>query len=89
MRSSQSEEDSGGESSANGNVDEREASGQLEPWMFFGGAESEQKLLCRASRGSPWQRSGTQAFPFRNWPSLICTQRCSLLCGSLGDAAVR
>lgn len=62
MRGDQSEEDSGGsrwpmktEMSAR-----RRASWSLEG---FWEAESEQKLLCRASRGSPWQRSGTQALP--------------------------
>lgn len=38
----------------------RRASWRLEG---FWEAESEQKLLCRASRGSPWQRSGTRALP--------------------------
>lgn len=38
----------------------RRASWSLEG---FWEAESEQKPLCRASRGSPWQRSGTRALP--------------------------
>lgn len=64
VRGDQSEEDSGGgESVANGNREtsaRRRASWSLEG---FWEAESEQKLLCRASRGSPWQRSGTRALP--------------------------
>lgn len=38
------------------------------------------------------RRGSAQALglaPFRDWPALICTQRCSLLCGRLGDVAAR
>lgn len=72
-----------GESVANENGDEREASGQFGALKVFG------RLKVNKSRfaGRLEDRRGSAqalGLSHRNWPSLICTQRCSPLCGGFG-----
>lgn len=89
VRGDQSEEDSGGGSRWPMETGRRARGvGPVGALKVFGRLKVNKS--CFAGRLED-RRGSAQALGLshRNWPSLICTQRCSPPCGGSGDAAVR